>query len=54
MLFLYIIMAKNAVYFDTERKAETAKRKFKKYNSTKCYRWVVQGNSLVRIKKRSC
>jgi len=46
-------MAKNVVHFDTERKAEIAKRKFKKYKPTKCYRWTVQGNSLVRIAKRN-
>jgi len=41
----------NIRLFNTEREAEKAKRKFKKYKSTKNYRWVVQGNSLVRIRK---
>ena len=36
-------------YFDTEREAEKAKRKFAKYKTTPRYRWTVQGNSLVRI-----
>ena len=40
------------VYFNTERQAEQAKRKYKKYQPTKRFRWVVQGNSLVRILKR--
>jgi hypothetical protein len=40
------------IYFNTEKEAERAKRKFKKYNSTKRYKWVVQGNTLVRILKR--
>ena len=39
-------------FFNTEREAEKAKRKFKKYDSTKSCRWVVQGNALVRIAKR--
>jgi hypothetical protein len=39
-------------YFNTERQAEKAKSKFKKYKSTKNFRWVVQGNSLVKIRKR--
>jgi len=39
-------------FFNTEREAEKAKRKFKKYKSTKSYRWVVQGNTLVKIAKR--
>ena len=39
-------------YFDTERKAMRAKRKFKKYRDTKNYQYTVQGNALVRIKKR--
>jgi hypothetical protein len=40
------------IYFNTEREAENSKRKFKKYKSTKKYRWVVQGNALVRILKK--
>jgi len=39
-------------HFNTERQAEQAKRKFKKYKPTKRYRWTVQGNALVRIAKR--
>jgi len=39
-------------YFDTEREAEQAKRKFKKYKSTKNYTWQVQGNALVRVRRR--
>ena len=45
-------MTKNIRYFDTERQAEQAKRKFKKYKSTKKNEWAVQGNSLVKIRKR--
>ena len=41
------------VYFDTEKEAEKAKRKYKKYNNTKTHKWVVQGNALVKIKKKS-
>lgn len=39
----------NVVYFNTEREAETSLRKYKKYKPTSNYRWVVQGNALVRI-----
>lgn len=39
-------------FFNTEREAEKAKRKFKKYKSTKSCRWVIQGNTLVKIAKR--
>ncbi len=39
-------------YFKTEREAEKSKRKYKKYKSTKNFKWVVQGNALVRIAKR--
>lgn len=39
-------------FFDTERQAELAKRKFKKYKPSKNFRWVVQGNALVKIRKR--
>jgi len=39
-------------FFNTEREAERAKRKFKKYKSSKKYKWAVQGNALVRIVKR--
>ena len=45
-------MVKTIKYFNTEREAEKAKRKFKKYKSTKNNKWTVQGNSLVRIKKK--
>ena len=45
-------MTERIVYFDTERKAEQAKRKYKKYKSTRNWRWVVQGNSLVKIAKK--
>ena len=38
-------------FFDTERQAERAKRRFKKYKTTKNYQWTIQGNSLVRIRK---
>ena len=38
-------------YFNTERQAEKAKRRFKKYKSTKNHEWTVQGNCLVRIRK---
>lgn len=43
---------KRVRHFNTERDAEKAKRKFKKYRSTKYFKWTVQGNSLVRIPKR--
>jgi len=39
------------IYFKTERKAEQSKRKYKKYKNTKNYKWTVQGNALVRIRK---
>ena len=39
-------------HYNTEREAEKAKRKFKKYKDTKNYKWKVQGNSLVRIRKK--
>lgn len=45
-------MAKTVRHFDTERQAERAKRKYQKYKSTKNYSWSVQGNSLVRVKRR--
>jgi len=40
---------RTTTWFDTEREAEKAKRKFKKYKSTKRHRWVIQGNALQRI-----
>lgn len=45
-------MVETIVHFDTEREAEIAKRKFVKYKPTKNFRWVVQGNSLVRITRQ--
>ena len=39
-------------FFNTERQAEQAKKKFSKYKPTKNYRWVVQGNALVKIAKK--
>jgi hypothetical protein len=41
----------NTKCFNTERQAERAKRKYKKYKPTKNNKWTVQGNCLVRIKK---
>lgn len=38
--------------FKTERLAEKAKRKFKKYHKTKNYEWHVQGNCLTRIRRK--
>lgn len=32
---------KNVVHYDTEREAIRDKRKYKKYKSTKTYKWVV-------------
>jgi len=43
---------KNTKCFNTEREAEKNKRKFKKYKSTKTHKWTVQGNCLVRIRKK--
>jgi len=43
---------RRVVHYNTERIAERARKKFKKYASTKKWRWVVQGNSLVKILKR--
>ena len=45
-------MVKKTKCFDTERKAEKAKKKFKKYKATKRHKWTVQGNCLVRIARR--
>ncbi len=45
-------MVNNIVYFDTERDAERSRRKYKKYKATRDYKWVVQGNSLVRVFRR--
>lgn len=45
-------MAITKRFFNTERQAESAKRKFKKYKSTKNHKWTVQGNSLIRINKK--
>jgi len=45
-------MVNNIVYFKTERDAEKSRRKYKKYNATRNYKWVVQGNALVRISRR--
>ncbi len=39
-------------HFKTQREAEKSKRKYKKYKNGKTYKWVVQGNSLVKIRKR--
>tara|TARA_R100001530_G_C4208609_1_gene126756 strand:+ start:369 stop:524 length:156 start_codon:yes stop_codon:yes gene_type:complete len=39
-------------FFNTERDAEKAKRKFKKYKATKNYKWAVQGNALVRVRRK--
>lgn len=44
---------KNVTHFDTEKQAERAKRRFKKYKGNKSFKWVVQGNSLVKIPRRS-
>ena len=44
-------MVRTIRYFNTERQAVTAKKKYKKYKPTKKHIWSVQGNSLVRIKK---
>jgi len=43
---------KNSKCFKTEREAEIKRKKFKKYKNTKNYRWVTQGNCLVRIKNK--
>ena len=45
-------MTKTVKHFKTEREAEQAKKKYKKYKPTKSSRWTVQGNALVKIKKR--
>lgn len=45
-------MVKRIRHFDTERQAEQAKRKYQKYKPTKTYSWQVQGNSLVKVKRR--
>lgn len=43
---------KNKRFFNTERQAEIAKKKYKKYKDTRNYKWTIQGNCLVRIPKQ--
>ena len=39
-------------YFNAEKQAEKAKRKYSKYKSTKNYKWTIQGNTLTRIRRK--
>ncbi len=44
---------KNIKCFGTEREAEKNKNKYKKYKTTKNHKWTVQGNCLVKIRRKN-